>query len=64
MSSWKIHDLHDAEFGVDTRKNAGTVLKGYGATKALLVCGPNIKKLGYADELIGILKDSGIETVL
>ena len=64
MSSWKIHDLHDAEFGVDTRKNSGAVLKGYGATKALVVVGPNVSKLGYVEELVGILKESGIESVV
>lgn len=62
--TWKIHDLHDAIFGVDSRKQAGEILKGLGGTKALLVCGPNINALGYPEELIGILKESGIETVL
>lgn len=64
MASWKIHDLHDAIFGVDTRKQTGDILKGYGATKALVVCGPNIKKLGYADELLEIIKAAGVECVL
>ena len=62
--TWKIHDLHDAIFGVDSRKQAGEILKGLGGTKALLVCGPNIQALGYPEELTGILKESGIETVL
>lgn len=62
--TWKIHDLHDAIFGVDSRKQAGEILKSLGGTKALLVCGPNINALGYPEELIGILKESGIETVL
>ena len=62
--TWKIHDLHDAVFGVDSRKQAGEILKSLGGTKALLVCGPNINALGYPEELIGILKESGIETVL
>lgn len=62
--AWKIHDLHDAIFGVDSRKQAGEILKGLGGTKALLVCGPNIHALGYPEELIGILKEAGIETVL
>ncbi|MGI6168802.1 MAG: iron-containing alcohol dehydrogenase [Christensenellales bacterium] len=62
--TWKIHDLHDALFGVDSRKQAGEILKKLGGTKALLVCGPNINSLGYPEELIEILKDSGIETVL
>lgn len=62
--TWKIHDLHDAIFGVDSRKQAGEILKSLGGTKALLVCGPNINALGYPEELIGILKDAGIETVL
>lgn len=62
--TWKIHDLHDAIFGVDSRKQAGEILKSLGGTKALLVCGLNIKALGYPEELIGILKESGIETVL
>lgn len=62
--TWKIHDLHDAIFGVDSRKQAGEILKSLGGTKALLVCGPNINALGYPEELIGILKEAGIETVL
>ena len=62
--AWKIHDLHDAEFGVDTRKNAGAILKGYGATKTLVVVGPNVSKLGYVEELVGILKESGIESIV
>lgn len=62
--TWKIHDLHDAIFGVDSRKQAGEILKSLGGTKALLVCGPNINALGYREELIGILKEAGIETVL
>ena len=62
--TWKIHDLHDAIFGVDSRKQAGEILKSLGGTKALLVCGPNIKALGYPEELIGILKEAGIKTVL
>lgn len=62
--TWKIHDLHDAIFGVDSRKQAGEILKSLGGTKALLVCGPNINALGYPEELIGILKGAGIETVL
>lgn len=62
--TWKIHDLHDAIFGVDSRKQAGEILKSLGGTKALLVCGPNINALGYPEELIGIIKESGIETVL
>ena len=45
--TWKIHDLHDAIFGVDSRKQAGEILKSLGGTKALLVCGPNINALGY-----------------
>lgn len=64
MSSWKIHDLHDAIFGVDTRKQTGEIIKGYGTTKALIVCGPNIRRLGYAEEMVGILKDAGIESVV
>lgn len=62
--TWKIHDLHDAIFGVDSRTQAGEILKSLGGTKALLVCGPNINALGYPEELIGILKEAGIETVL
>lgn len=62
--TWKTHDLHDAIFGVDSRKQAGEILKSLGGTKALLVCGPNINALGYPEELIGILKEAGIETVL
>lgn len=62
--TWKIHDLHDAIFGVDSRKQAGEILKSLGGTKALLVCGPNINALGYPEELIGILKEARIETVL
>lgn len=62
--TWKIHDLHEAIFGVDSRKQAGEILKSLGGTKALLVCGPNINALGYPEELIGILKEAGIETVL
>lgn len=62
--TWKIHDLHDSIFGVDSRKQAGEILKSLGGTKALLVCGPNINALGYPEELIGILKEAGIETVL
>lgn len=62
--TWKIHDLHDAIFGVDSRKQAGEILKSLGGTKALLVCGPNINALGYPEELIGIIKEAGIETVL
>lgn len=62
--SWKIHDLHDGIFGLDTRKQTGEILKGYGASRVLVVCGPNIKKLGYADELVDILTDAGIESVV
>lgn len=62
--NWKIHDLHDGIFGVDTRKQTGEILKEYGATKTLLVCGPNIHKLGYDGELAGIIGAAGIETVI
>lgn len=63
MATWKVHDLHDAIYGVDSRKQTGELLKGFDAKKALLVVGPNIRPL-YADEMVGILADAGIETVI
>lgn len=64
MKNWTIHDLHDAVFGIDSRKLTGEKLRDFGVTKALVICGPNIKALGYADELADIIKAAGIEVVI
>lgn len=64
MATWKVHDLHDAIYGIDSRLQTGEILKEYDVKKAMIVVGPNIRKLGYADEMVKILKDAGIDSVI
>ena len=51
--AWNIHDLHDAIFGTDARKQVGRKLKEYGCTKAVVIYDPALKDyVGEVMELI------------
>lgn len=63
MSTWTINMQPNVIFGVDSRKQLGKKLLEYGTTKAILVCDPAMVEFGFADELAGILKADGIESV-
>jgi alcohol dehydrogenase len=51
-------------FGVDSRFLVGNYARKLGAKKVLLVTGPHIQKLGWADDVINSLNEAGITAIL
>ncbi|MCM2359870.1 MAG: iron-containing alcohol dehydrogenase [Geobacteraceae bacterium] len=48
-------------FGIDARKLAGRYARNFGARKVLVVTDPGVMAAGWADDLIGYLRQEGLE---
>lgn len=60
--AWNIHDLHDAIFGTDARKQVGRKLKEYGCTKAVVIYDPALKD--YVGEVMELIEAEGLQAVI
>lgn len=62
--SWTIHNIHNAVFGKDARKETGNVFKEYGCRKAMLLFDGAMEPLGFVRELRQIIAGAGIDVML
>lgn len=61
--SWNIHNIHNAVFGKDARKETGNILKEYNCRKAALLYDEAMVPLGFMEEMRRIITDVGIQVV-
>ena len=61
--SWIIHNIHNAVFGKDSRKETGNILKEYGCRKVALLYDGAMVPLGFMDEMMRIIDSAGITVV-
>lgn len=58
--SWTIHNIHNAVFGKDSRKETGNILKEYDCKEVALLFDGALKSLGFVDEMCKIIENAGI----
>lgn len=59
--AWTIHDMHDAIFGTDARKEVGKKLKEYGCSKAVVIYDSALKD--YVAEIVELIEAEGLGAV-
>ena len=62
--SFFFHSPTRISFGVGSSKKVGDEIRNANATKALVVTDPGIVKAGIADEVMALIKNSGVEAHL
>lgn len=61
--SWMIHNIHNAVFGKNARRETGTILNEYGCHKVALLYDETMAPLGFMEEMRQIITDVGIAVV-
>ena len=49
--TWTIHNIHNAVFGVDARKETGKILAEYACKKVALIYDRALEPLGFITEM-------------
>ena len=61
--AWNIHNIHNAVFGTDARKQTGSILQEYHCKKVILLYDRALLPFGFVSEMEEIISAAGIQVV-